>query len=167
MLRIRPERAEDVDAIRRIIERAFAGQTHSNQTEHQLVDALRTAGALSASLVAEQAGEIIGHIAFSAVQINGRDCGWFGLAPLAVSPSHQRQGVGKKLIAAGLGQLDTLGAQGCVVLGDPAYYARFGFRPRAGLFLDQVPAEYFMAHTVTDPCPQGSVSFHPAFALCG
>lgn len=150
-----------------MIARAFAGQAHSNQTEHLLVDALRDADALSVSLVAEQAGEIVGHIAFSAVQIKGRDCGWFGLAPLSVSPPRQRQGIGKALIAAGLRQLDTLGAQGCVVLGDPAYYARFGFRPRAGLLLDQVPAEYFMAHTVTDPCPQGSVSFHPAFALCG
>jgi len=166
MLQIRPETPDDLSAIHRIIAQAFAGQPHSKQTEHLLVDALRSAGALSVSLVAEQAGEILGHIAFSPVLINGIGLNWFGLAPLAVSPHHQRHGIGTALIAGGLSHLDELGAQGCVVLGDPAYYSRFGFRPRAGLILEGVPAEYFMAHPATANYPQGAVSFHPAFALC-
>lgn len=166
MPHIRPETASDIDAIRQLTVQAFAGQPHSNQTEHLLIDALRAASALSVSLVAEQAGGIIGHIAFSRVQIDGADCDWFGLAPISVLPQYQRQGIGSALIAAGLTRLDKLDAQGCVVLGDPAYYRRFGFRPCAGLSLDDVPADYFMAHPATDICPQGRVSFHPAFALC-
>ena len=166
MAQIRPEIRSDIDAIRQLTLQAFAGQPHSNQTEHRLIDALRAASALSVSLVAERAGEVIGHIAFSRVWIKGVDCQWFGLAPLSVSPKHQHQGIGSALIGAGLARLDELGAQGCVVLGDPAYYGRFGFRPRPGLSLDGVPADYFMAQAATDICPQGRVSFHPAFALC-
>lgn len=167
MLQIRPETAADVDAIGRITQQAFNGQPHSQQTEHLLIAALRTAGALSVSLVAEERGEIIGHIGFSEVLIGGKEHAWFGLAPLSVAPARQRSGIGQALIAAGLARLDELGAQGCVVLGDPAYYRRFGFRPQPGLVLAGVPADYFMIHTTCVPCPQGSVSFHPAFALCG
>ncbi|MBS1209245.1 MAG: family acetyltransferase [Proteobacteria bacterium] len=164
---IRPETPDDVSAIRQITVQAFAKQPHSTQSEHLLVDALRVAGALCVSLVAEHAGEIIGHIAFSRVLINDADLNWYGLAPLSVSPTHQHQGIGTLLVGAGLACLDALSAQGCVVLGNPAYYSRFGFRTDTGLILDGVPAEYFMALPTTARSLRSQVSFHPAFALCG
>lgn len=99
---IRPEQPQDIAAISAITQAAFVDHPHSQQTEHLIINALRAAGALTISLVAERDGEIIGHIAFSPVLIDGKDCCWYGLGPLSVRPDCQRQGVGLKLIAAGL-----------------------------------------------------------------
>lgn len=81
---IRPETPGDAAAIAQIVQTAFENHPHSNQTEHLLVAALRDADALLVSLVAEEAGEILGYVAFSSVTMDDQDCGWVGLAPVVV-----------------------------------------------------------------------------------
>lgn len=160
---IRPETPGDIRSIRTLTDAAFVGVEHSRQTEGAIVDALRNAGALSLSLVAEQGGSIIGHVGFSPVKIDGKDAGWFGLGPVSVSPSLQRSGVGSALINEGLKVLANLGAQGCVVLGDPMYYGRFGFTSDHALHYDEVPSEYFQSLVLTGEPITGDVTYHTGF----
>ena len=124
---IRDERPEDAIAIRKVTRAAFAEHPHSLQTEHLIIDALRTAGALTLSLVAESEGRIVGQIAFSPVQVGVGSIGWYGLGPVSVEPASQKRGIGTSLMMEGIDRLREMGAQGCVVLGDPVYYSRFGF----------------------------------------
>lgn len=95
---IRAETPADVSTIRALTEAAFKSVEHSSQTEGAIVDALRAAGALPLSLVADQDGKIVGHIAFSPVLMGGMDLGWFGLGPVSVWPHLQRGGIGSALI---------------------------------------------------------------------
>ncbi len=95
---IRAETPGDIDAIARLTEAAFRNETHSSHTEQYIVDALRRAGALTLSLVAEANGQVIGHIAASPVTIDGEAGDWYGLAPLSVAPGRQRQGLGSQLV---------------------------------------------------------------------
>jgi len=128
-LRIRPELHEDISGVATILTEAFGGDAES-----QLVRRLRQrADALC--LVAALGGVVVGHIAFPPVTAGDADAGVsaFGLAPLAVQPAYQHQGIGSALVRAGLEILERAGANIVVVLGDPAYYSRFGFRP-ASLF---------------------------------
>lgn len=162
-MEIRPERIGEEAAITALIEEAFASAEHRDGTEAQIVERLRAASALTLSLVAEDGGEIVGHVAFSPVTINGQPAGWFGLGPIAVRPDRQREGIGDALISEGLAQLVAYGAGGCVVLGDPAYYGRFGFVADAGLRFPGPPAEYFQAMAFGGAIPSGTVSYHPAF----
>ena len=88
---IRDESPSDEAAIRRLIADAFRDKSFSHQTEHFIVDALRRMDALSLSLVAEEAGGVVGHVAFSPIAINGRPTDWFALGPVAVAPDRQRK----------------------------------------------------------------------------
>lgn len=163
---IRSEISGDAAAIRQVIALAFAEVVHSSKTEGAIVDALRTHEALSLSLVAEtpaDAPAIIGHIAFSPVKINGADRGWYGLGPVAVAPDYQGKGVGRTLIQHGLEELKAMGAQGCVVLGEPAYYTRAGFAADGRLKLEGVPPQYFMCIPFGAEIPEGIVTYHPSF----
>jgi putative acetyltransferase len=166
---IRDETPQDHDAIKTLVDAAFLDHPHSNQGEAQLVAALREAGALTLSLVAEDGGRVVGHIAFSPVTIGGEGRNWYGLAPVAVEPGRQGQGIGRGLIEAGLARLAGLGAAGCVLVGEPELYARFGFRADPRLTYPGVPAAYFMARPFATPdgaagsSPEGVVQFHPAF----
>lgn len=94
---VRPEQARDVPAIRALLYAAFENHPHhapgSPPTEHLIVDGLRAAGALTLSLVAEEGGQVIGHIAFSPVLVSQAACDWYGLGPVAVLPGMQLQGV--------------------------------------------------------------------------
>ena len=89
---IRPETPGDHDSIRDILIAAFANHPYSHQTEHLIVEGLRADNALTLSLVAELDGNVVGQIAFSPVKIDGKDCGWLGLGPVAVSPSFSETG---------------------------------------------------------------------------
>lgn len=165
---IRPERSDDAAPIRRLVEVAFAGAPHTSGTEGAIVDALRAAGTLTLSLVAEDRVDgggdaIVGHIAFSPVTIAGTDAGWFGLGPLAVLPGRQGTGVGAALVRDGLARLRETGARGCVVLGDPDYYRRFGFTPDPDLTFAGAPPAYFMRRTFSDDVPTGPVRYADAF----
>ncbi|MDN3922679.1 GNAT family N-acetyltransferase [Roseateles violae] len=167
-LSIRAEAPADAAPIAALTRAAFAGQPYSSQTEAFIVDALRRAGALSLSLVAEDKdGGIVGHIAFSPVTISDGTPHWYGLGPLSVAPALQRRGIGQALVRRGLARLRTLGAAGCVLLGDPAYYGRFGFRQEPGLRLPGVPGEYFQALLTDGPLPGGTVAYHPGFQARG
>lgn len=164
---IRTERPTDIAAIHAVTVTAFLHAPHTDHTEQFIVDALRRAGALSISLVAEQAGTIVGHVAVSPVTVSDGAAGWFGLGPISVIPELQGRGIGSQLMHAALQQLRGQGAAGCVLLGDPAYYARFGFRPEPGLLLPDVPAEYFQALAFGSSVPQGVVTYHAAFSAQG
>jgi putative acetyltransferase len=161
---IRDERTGDKDEIEEIIRCAFANQTHSDPSEQQIVNSLRDCGALTLSLVAEGDGKLAAHLAFSPVRIDGALQGWYGLAPVAVRPELQRQGIGLALINAGLDRLRKLGANGCVLVGEPEYYRRFGFRADPRLRLDGVPPEFFLVLPFQDAVPDGRVDYHPAFS---
>lgn len=159
---VREERPQDVGAIRTLTEAAFRGKPYSAGTEAGIVDALRQDSAMTVSLVAELDGVVVGHIVCSAVHIDGaRD--WHGLGPVSVLPEHQGRGVGSQLVRAALAELDSLGSHGCVLLGSPAYYARFGFTAAAPLRYPHGPAAYFQALTFRGERPSGVVRYHPSF----
>lgn len=160
---VRPETLADASRIRTLTDAAFAGAEHSSQTEAAIVDALRRSGALAISLVAEQDGAIVGHAAFSPVLIDGKDLGWFGLGPVSVSPGLQRGGIGTALIEEGLALLKARGARGCVVLGDPNYYGRFGFTSKHALRYADVPPEYFQSMVLAGADVEGEVTYHESF----
>ena len=160
---VRPETNRDFDAIREVNIVAFQGHPYSRQTEHLIVEALRVADALALSLVAELDGELVGHIAFSVAAIGGSSTGWFLLGPVAVQPARQGEGIGRALIEAGLDALRTRGALGCVLVGDPAFYGRFGFRPYAGVAWHGVPDENLLCLLMSGEMPTGEVAYHPAF----
>ncbi|KAB0676079.1 GNAT family N-acetyltransferase [Burkholderia territorii] len=165
---LRDERASDVDAIGRVIVAAFESEPQHGRLEWRIVETLRAQRALSVSLVAERDERVIGHVAFSPVSIGGEPAGsqqWYGLAPLAVLPECRRQSIGAGLVRTGLDALRRLGARGCVVLGDPAYYARFGFVQSGDLVFPEAPPEYFLALLLDEaaPRPSGVVRYHDAF----
>ena len=164
---VRPEDDADAGGISAVVRDAFG-----REAEAGLVDALRTAGALSVSIIAEGGGgsAVVGHVALSPVTIGGADGvgRWLGLAPLAVRPDRQRQGVGAALTRAALAAADANGAGLVVVLGEPAYYARFGFSTARPLGLSlpwPVPEEAFMARLApgAERPPAGVVRYHAAF----
>lgn len=160
---IRPETREDHAGIHALTEAAFREAPHSSHTEQFIVDALRARGELSISLVAERQGQVVGHIALSPVTISDGSTGWFGLGPISVLPGWQEQGIGAALMRAALDALRGQDAHGCVLLGEPAYYGRFGFRAEPGLVLPGVPPEYFQALCLRPPMAQGEVSYSTAF----
>jgi putative acetyltransferase len=162
-MEIRPELPEDADVIRTLTAAAFRDRPYASQTEAAIIDALRQAGALTISLVAIQEGALVGHVAFSPVTISGKAIGWYGLGPVSVWPDHQRRGIGQALIRHGLGRLRRMNALGCVLVGDPGYYARFGFVNDPELRYGAAPAEYFQRLAFSQTVPKGEVAFHPAF----
>lgn len=161
-MNIRSERPADVATIRALTRAAFANAPHSSQTEAAIVDALRDAGALTLSLVAEDDGEILGHVAFSPVTVGG-DAGWYGLGPVSVWPESQCRGIGQSLIRHGLDVLRRMGAKGCVLIGDPAYYSRFGFIADPGVTYGDIPPEYVQRLAFGDAVPSGEIAYHAGF----
>lgn len=163
-IEVRSERPGDAPSVHRITAQAFLHAPHAGHTEQFIVDALRRAGSLTISQVAEANGALIGHVAISPVTVSSGTLGWFGLGPISVLPEYQGRGVGSKLMKSALSALAAMGASGCVVLGDPGYYGRFGFRVVEGLFYPGAPVEFFQALSFGDAFPQGAVSYHEAFS---
>ncbi len=163
-IHIRDENQGDVEQIRRVTETAFRDAPHTDHTEQLIVEALRRSGALAVSQVASTEGAVIGHVAISPVSISDGSPDWYGLGPVSVLPQHQGRGVGSKLVNSALARLKANGAAGCVVLGDPDYYGRFGFRAVPGLVFPGVPSKYFQAVSFGDGFPRGEVVYHEAFA---
>jgi putative acetyltransferase len=164
---IRPETEADIPSIDDVTRAAFEDHPHSRQTEPFIVAALRRAGALAVSLVAEDDGRVVGHVAFSPVSMPEGLPGWYGLGPVSVQPERQRRGIGTSLVEEGLAALRALGARGCVLVGEPAFYRRFGFRTYPGLTVDGVPPGYVLALPFADAPADGRVAFHPGFAATG
>jgi len=145
---VRPETADDRQAVREVNERAFGGVA-----EARLVDGIRdTAGYIPAlSLVAVEANKVIGHILFSEVAIGGYagPVKFLVLAPIAVLPEYQRRGIGSLLVKRGLEAGKHLGYQAVIVIGHPGFYPRFGFEPARNRLLEvafksPVPDEAFL-----------------------
>ena len=161
---VRPERPEDVLAIHRLHEEAFP-----TPAEACLVDALRASRRLVISLVAEEEGEIVGHLALSPVSA-GDTPGGLGLAPLAVASGWRRRGVGGALVRAGLDASRHAGSAFVVVLGEPAYYERFGFTAASGWgLLDEYGAgpafQVLELRPASVPRGAGLVRYAEEFAL--
>ncbi len=162
---VRPESPQDHAAIRGVHMAAFRDHPYSRQTEHLIVEALRAADALELSLVADLDGTVVGHIAFSRAAVGDSAAGWFLLGPVAVLPDYQGRGLGRALIEAGLDALRARDAQGCVLVGDPAFYVRFGFTPVPGVTCAGVPDENVLCLRLAGPMPRGEVGHHPAFGV--
>ena len=161
MTLIRPERPGDEDGIRNVLADAFG-----RPGEAELVDRLRAEGDAAISLVAEEEGEVVGHILFSPVAAPFRA---LGLGPLAVAPARQQSGIGAALVRAGLERVRAGGWEAVFVLGDPAYYGRFGFSASAAAGFDCVHAgPHLMALALDGELPaSGAVAYAPAFAALG
>jgi putative acetyltransferase len=166
MVSIRQEGAKDLGAIREVNVEAF-----DRRDEADLVEALRESGAITISLVAERGRGIVGHILFSPVTVESAETTWTaqGLAPLAVRPADQGQGIGSAMVKAGLTWCLQQGHDVVFVLGHPHYYPRFGFvpsRPLGVRWEKDVPDEAFMVVELRDGAlagRQGIVKYHPAF----
>lgn len=163
MLVVRPELPADADAIHAVVASAFP-----TDAEARLVEALREAGRLTVSLVAEDNGDVVGHVAFSPVTVDGVG-GGVGLAPLAVVPERRGEGVGGRLVREGLAAARRAGAAFAVVLGEPGYYSRFGFEPAArhGLSDEYGGGDAFQVVTFGGAPGRGLVKYAPEFAAFG
>jgi putative acetyltransferase len=164
---IRPEQSGDAPAVRRVHESAFPTPVEAN-----LVDALRASGDLWLSLVAVDSWEVVGHIAFSPVTVDGVASSGMGLAPVAVHPDRQRQGVGSRLTMEGLAECRSSSLGFVVVLGSPAYYGRFGFRPASEYGLTSIygAGDAFQVLETRPgglPSSGGLVRYAPAFDVIG
>ncbi len=164
---IRNETELDIKAIADVTIKAFETLAISNHTEQLIIAALRTAKALTISLVAEIEGQVVGHIAFSPVTISDGTIGWYGLGPVSVLPEYQRKGIGKSLISEGLSLLKKLGGKGCVLVGHPNYYKRLGFQNFPELVHEGIPQEVFFALPFIEKVPKGIVVFHEGFLANG
>jgi len=165
-VQIRPERPADIADIRAVNLAAFEGKT-----EADLVDALREQAVPIISLVADDNGAIVGHIFFSpAILLAHAALDIMALAPMAVLPTRQRQGIGSALIREGLARCRQLDAIAVVVLGHARYYPRFGFTrgSRFGVTCEyDVPDDVFMVlelHQGSLQGKSGTIRYHPAFA---
>jgi len=162
---VRTEQPGDHDAVRALNVAAFG-----TPAEADLVDTLRAQARPAISLVAEQGGQVVGHIMLTPVSLAGDpQAKIIGLAPMAVAPARQRQGIGSALVDAGLQRCRDLGFGAVVVLGHPAYYPRFGFQPavRFGIACEyEAPLDAFMLVELVPGCLAGLagiVHYHPAF----
>jgi len=160
---IRPETAEDIEYIRKLTERAFAPMAYSHGTEPAIIEALRHHGQLTLSLVAEEDGEIVGQITFSPVTIDGDHDSWFGLGPVSVVPEKQGQSIGSRLINAGLDILKGKGAKGCVLVGNPDYYSRFGFINETDLVYGDLDRKFVQKLAFAEPTRNGRLEYCRAF----
>lgn len=166
-MRIRAERPDDISGIRQVNLAAF-----DTATEADLVDMLREEARPIVSLVAEDEGRITGHILFSPVTLTSEPAlRMMGLAPMAVMPARQRQGIGSALVRAGIEECRRLGCAAVVVLGHADYYPRFGFMPASSHFglvseYDVSDSEFMAleldAGILRDKA--GTVRYHSAFA---
>jgi putative acetyltransferase len=159
--RIRPETGDDEEPIDRVNRGAFP-----TAQEARLVKALRAAGDCELSLIAEDGGEIVGHVMLSRMRVEGDGKSYraLGLGPVAVLPDRQRSGIGSALIEAALDQAEDRGEEIVFLLGEPDYYRRFGFSAEAAApFASPYAGPYFMARAIV-PLPQsGKAAYAPAF----
>ena len=161
---IRPERLEDYDAIYDVTKRAFAPMPYADGDEQELIGRFRDAGVLALSLVAEKDGKVVGQITFTPAFAADGSTGWFALGPVSAEPGLKHQGIGSQLIQAGIAWLKEQNAAGCILIGNPAYYSRFGFLPFPDLTPPGMPSEYYQILPLGTAEPDTVVGFHPLFS---
>lgn len=164
---IRDEKISDIKEIFEVTKEAFSDHPLSNNTEQFIINRLRASKVLTISLVAEIDGKVVGHVAFSPVLISDGSKNWYGLGPISVLPDYQKQGIGKSLIDEGLSRLKAMGTRGCVLIGDPEYYGRFGFKSLPGLTHSGVPQKFVLALPFGEKRIRGNVKFHKSFLATG
>lgn len=162
-MRIRTEVPADIPAIGPLITRAMRLLPQATGTEAAIVERLRADGALALSLVAEEEGVVVGHLAASAARIGTQD-GWGLIGPLVVLPARHRHGIGSALMAEAIRRLRE-GCHGAALVGAPAYYGRFGFRAFPGFGVAGCPPEVVLALPFDGSVPCGDLIHHPAFGL--
>ena len=159
-MQIRPEQAKDKANIGKILDHAFG-----SPVEAKLVAALRIAGDIEISLVAEAEGQLVGHILFSPM---AAPCRALGLGPIGVLPEHQHKGIGSMLISEGVALAKATGWQGIFLLGDAAFYRRFGFSAdTAKTFTSPYAGPHFQALELASGAligKTGRVDYAPAFS---
>ncbi|MFT4180645.1 MAG: N-acetyltransferase [Rhizobium sp.] len=160
---IREEAPADIEAVDALTRIAFAPMPFSDGSEVDILRALRVSDDLTLSLVAEENGKVVGHVAFSPVTIDGVHNGWFGLGPISVTPDRQRQGIGKALIARGIALLDERGAHGCALIGNPDVYRHAGFESDGRLVYEDLDTRLVQRLVLRGPAPGGTLRFAPAF----
>ena len=160
---IRPECADDYAAIYDVTKRAFAPMPFSDGDEQELIGRFRDAGVLALSLVAEMDGAVVGQITLTPAFAADGSAGWFALGPIAVAPENQSARIGGNLIDAAIAWLREQEAAGCVLVGNPAYYSRFGFESYPALAPEGEPAEYYQILPLRVQEPSVVVCFHPLF----
>ena len=170
MLQLRAEKTPDAPGIRAVHLAAFAPRAN----EANLVDRLRDNGQTTISLVGVSNGQLVGHVLFSPVILAGYPAAGrgLGLAPVAVRPDFQRQGIGSRLVRHGLDVAREAGFDFVIVLGDPNYYGRFGFRPASQYQLDNEygAGDEFMAIELRPGALSGAagrVQYRPEFKETG
>lgn len=150
---IRRERPADTAAVRAVTTAAFARPETPEPVEPGLLDGLRGCDGWLPELsfvAVDAAGDVVGHVVCTRAHVDGTPV--LGLGPLSVHPDHQRRGAGKALVHTVLGAADALGEPLVGLLGAPAYYGRFGFRPStdAGIAApDPGWGAYFQIRTLT------------------
>lgn len=168
---IKDEQSNDNDRISNIQYAAFKGHPMhapgAEPSEHLIVERLRISNALSLSLLAEEDGEGVGHIAFSPATVGESESGWYLIGPVGVIPSRQGHGLGSALIREALRKMQDMGAEGIVLVGPPEFYSRFGFRNIPALKYKGVPDQYVLALPFTDTVPEGDIIAHDAFNVSG
>lgn len=150
-------------AIRRLTQAAFAPMPFSSGAEAEIIETLRAAGDLTLSLVATRQSKLLGHCAFSPVEISDAFGKWYALGPISVWPKEQQKGIGRALVVEGLQCLKIQGAQGCVVIGNPRIYSRLGFHSDGQLISGTLDRALVQRIIFKGAPPVGSVSFAPAF----
>ncbi|MGE6365244.1 GNAT family N-acetyltransferase [Bacillus paramycoides] len=158
---IRQEQKNDYSKTEEVVKQAFLNEEFSDKTEHELVSRIRECDAFipEVSIVAVDE-EIVGHIMLSKITIeqDGATVDSLALAPVSVAPSHQKKGIGGKLIAAAIEKAKELGYGSVVVLGHQDYYPKFGFKKASDWNIKapfEVPDEVFMAMELRENALQG------------
>lgn len=169
-IQIRQETMADRAEVYQLIKSAFASAKHSDGNEQDLVECLRQDPAFidELSLVAQHNNSILGYILFTQIKIGHHL--ELALAPLAVAPDFQSQGIGSQLILAGHKRACEMGYHYSVVVGEPEYYQRFGYLPARPFGISspvELPEQYFMVAQLQSgkPYPQGTVEYAKSFNL--
>lgn len=165
-IQVRPENPSDYAIITQINEQAFG-----RVNEARLIELIRSSPNYipELALVADYQGTVVGYILFSWIDLVGAETDpVLGLAPLAVKPEFQKQGIGRQLVEAGLKIAETRGDRLVIVLGEPEFYSKFGFKPSVHYQIQSpfpVPEQYFQVKPLKNyrPTDQGTVVYPAAF----
>lgn len=164
---LKDEKKQDIEQITRIQYAAFKDhpihEIGAEPVEHRIVKRLRMADALTLSILADMEGESVGHIAISPAAIGESLHGWYLLGPVGVLPAHQRKGVGSALIDEAIRRMKTMDAKGIVLVGDPAFYKRFGFSNVPDITYEGIPGQFILSLPFTKERTKGGIIAHKAF----